>query len=61
MQYGGGRVIRPGDVLESKEEKAAREARTKKIIDAYKEKMGENVDPKVKAKCEKVTGQNVIT
>ncbi|KAH9290754.1 hypothetical protein KI387_034871, partial [Taxus chinensis] len=52
--YGGGKVIHPGDELESKEEKEAREARTKKIIEAYKDKMGENVDPKVKAKCEKV-------
>lgn len=52
--YGGGKVIRPGDVLETEEEKAAREAQTKKLIDAYNEKMGENIDPKVKAKCEKV-------
>ncbi|XP_057850506.1 uncharacterized protein LOC131060988 [Cryptomeria japonica] len=58
--YGGGKVIRPGGVLESKEEKEAREARTKKLTDAYKEKMGENVDPKVKAKCEKVKGENAI-
>lgn len=52
--YGGGKVIRPGDVLETKEEKAMREAKTKKLLDDYKEKMGLNVDPKVKANCEKV-------
>lgn len=52
--YGGGKVIRPGDVLETKEEKEAREAKTKKLLDDYKEKMGLKVDPKVKANCEKV-------
>lgn len=52
--YGGGKVIRPGDVVETKEEKEMREAKTKKLLDDYKEKMGLKVDPIVKANCEKV-------
>ncbi|WVZ02511.1 hypothetical protein V8G54_023317 [Vigna mungo] len=50
--FGGGRVIRPGDVLETEEEKAAKEARTKQLLAAYKKKMGLNIDPKLKAECE---------
>ncbi|BAT90962.1 hypothetical protein LR48_Vigan08g175300 [Vigna angularis] len=50
--FGGGRVIRPGDVLETEEEKAAKEARTKQLLAAYKKKMGLNIDPKLKSECE---------
>ncbi|XP_023766230.1 uncharacterized protein LOC111914750 isoform X2 [Lactuca sativa] len=51
--YGGGKTIRPGDVLETAESKAAKDARTKKMIAAYKRQMGLNIDPKLKAECEK--------
>ncbi|KAL2988952.1 hypothetical protein AAZX31_11G112100 [Glycine max] len=50
--FGGGRVIRPGEVLETKEEKAVKEARTKQLLAAYKKKTGLNVDPKLKSECE---------
>lgn len=54
VQFGGGRVIRPGEVLETEEEKAAKEARTRQLVAAYKSKMGLNIDPKLKLECEKV-------
>lgn len=54
VQYGGGRTIRPGQVLESSEEKAAKEAQTRKLLSEYKTKMGLNIDPKIKLECEKV-------
>lgn len=51
--YGGGRTIRPGDALETAEDKAAKEARSRQLIAAYKRKFGLNMDPKLKAECEK--------
>lgn len=50
--YGGGRTIRPGEVLENEEEKAAKEARTKQMLAAYKKKYGLSIDPKLKIECE---------
>ncbi|KAJ1428151.1 hypothetical protein SESBI_09155 [Sesbania bispinosa] len=50
--FGGGRVIRPGEVLETEEEKAAKEARTKQLLAAYKKKTGLSIDPKLKSECE---------
>ncbi|KAK7257975.1 hypothetical protein RIF29_32331 [Crotalaria pallida] len=50
--FGGGRVIRPGEVLETEEEKAIKEARTKQLIAAYKKEIGLNIDPKLKSECE---------
>ncbi|KAI5342970.1 hypothetical protein L3X38_010846 [Prunus dulcis] len=52
-EFGGGRVIRPGEVLETAEEKAAKEARTRRLVAAYKSKMGMNSDPKLRSECEK--------
>ncbi|GLT31563.1 hypothetical protein SLA2020_062920 [Shorea laevis] len=51
--FGGGRNIRPGDLLETEEERAAKEERTKQLIAAYKRKVGLSVDPKLKAECQK--------
>ncbi|KAF8398299.1 hypothetical protein HHK36_017226 [Tetracentron sinense] len=51
--FGGGRVIRPGEVLETEEDKAAKQARTKELLAAYKKKMGLNIDAKLKSECEK--------
>ncbi|KAH7528062.1 hypothetical protein FEM48_Zijuj05G0031800 [Ziziphus jujuba var. spinosa] len=53
IQFGGGRVIKPGEVLETEEEKAAKEARTRQLLAAYKSKRGLNIDPKLKSECEK--------
>ncbi|KAL9296386.1 hypothetical protein ACSQ67_022282 [Phaseolus vulgaris] len=52
--FGGGRVIRPGEVLETEEEKAVKEARTKQLLAAYKKKYGLNIDPKLKSECEEL-------
>ncbi|XP_057499815.1 uncharacterized protein LOC130784002 isoform X2 [Actinidia eriantha] len=52
--YGGGRVIRPGQVLETAEVKAAKEARTRELVAAYRSKNVINIDPKLKSECEKV-------
>ncbi|KAK4414528.1 hypothetical protein Salat_2865800 [Sesamum alatum] len=51
--YGGGRTIRPGEVLETAEERAAKEARTRQLVAAYKTKIGLKIDPKLKSECEK--------
>ncbi|KAK9051347.1 hypothetical protein SSX86_027974 [Deinandra increscens subsp. villosa] len=51
--YGGGKTIRPGEVLETAESKAAKQARTRQMIAAYNRQMGLNIDPKLKAECEK--------
>ncbi|GFP92440.1 hypothetical protein PHJA_001388200 [Phtheirospermum japonicum] len=51
--YGGGKTIRPGEALETADERAAKEARTKQLVTAYKSKIGLNIDPKVKSECEK--------
>ncbi|XP_010554469.1 PREDICTED: uncharacterized protein LOC104824183 [Tarenaya hassleriana] len=50
--FGGGKNIRPGDSLETAEEKAAKEEKTRRLIAAYKEQIGLNVDPKLKLECE---------
>ncbi|KAL8098315.1 uncharacterized protein LOC141684009 isoform X2 [Apium graveolens] len=52
--YGGGKVIRPGEALETAEDKAAKEARTRQLLAAYKKKVGLNIDPKLKSECQKV-------
>ncbi|XP_021837155.2 uncharacterized protein [Spinacia oleracea] len=51
--FGGGRTIRPGEELESPEDRAAKEARSRQLVAAYKRKMGYNMDPKLRAECEK--------
>lgn len=53
-QYGGGRTIRPGESLETEEERKISEARTQKLLADYRKKRGLDVDPKVKAKAERV-------
>ena len=55
FQFSGGRVICPGEVLESKEEKIVKEARTKQLLAAYNKKTGLNVDPKLKFEYEEVS------
>ena len=54
IQFGGGRVIRPGEVLETADDKAAKEARTRQLLAAYKTKIGLNIDPKLKSECDQV-------
>ncbi|KAM5548492.1 hypothetical protein ABKV19_000082 [Rosa sericea] len=51
--FGGGRVICPGEVLETQEEKAAKEERTRQLVAAYNTKMGLNIYPKLILDCEK--------
>nr|GEW82129.1 reverse transcriptase domain-containing protein [Tanacetum cinerariifolium] len=51
--FGGGKTIQPGEVLETAESKAAKNARTRQMIAAYKQKMGLDIDPKLKSECEK--------
>ncbi|RYR69772.1 hypothetical protein Ahy_A03g016322 isoform B [Arachis hypogaea] len=53
--FGGGRTIRPGEVLETEEERAAKDARTKQLLAAYKKKTGLVIDPKLKSECEEVS------
>ncbi|KAJ8573639.1 hypothetical protein K7X08_010150 [Anisodus acutangulus] len=50
--FGGGRTIRPGEVLESAEEKAAKQARTRELLAAYKSRVGLTIDPNLKLECE---------
>lgn len=51
--FGGGRVIRPGDQLETAEDKIAKEKQTKELIAAYRKKMGFTIDAQTKLECEK--------
>ncbi|ONK63521.1 uncharacterized protein A4U43_C07F16080 [Asparagus officinalis] len=51
--FGGGRTIQPGEVLETVEDKTAKQKRTRELIAAYKRKMGLSIDAKTKAECEK--------
>ncbi|KAI3926068.1 hypothetical protein MKW98_028204 [Papaver atlanticum] len=51
--YGGGKVIQPGGIQEASRDKAAKDARTKKLIANYKSMAGLIVDPKLKSECEK--------
>ncbi|MCO5551654.1 hypothetical protein L7F22_005158 [Adiantum nelumboides] len=51
--YGGGRTIKPGEELETEEEKQVRNARTKELLAAYYKKVGLDVDPRIKAECTK--------
>ncbi|CAL5379982.1 unnamed protein product [Camellia sinensis] len=51
--FGGGRVIRPGEVLETSENKSAKEERTRELLAAYKSKVGLSIDPKLKSECKK--------
>ncbi|KAL2461155.1 hypothetical protein Adt_44575 [Abeliophyllum distichum] len=50
--FGGGRNIRPGEALETAEDRAAKEARTRQLLAAYKSKTGLHVDPNLKNECE---------
>ncbi|KAI4372848.1 hypothetical protein MLD38_011032 [Melastoma candidum] len=50
--FGGGRVIHPGEVLETTEDRAAKEARTRELLAAYKKKMGLSIDAQLKSECE---------
>ncbi|KAF8009934.1 hypothetical protein BT93_J0803 [Corymbia citriodora subsp. variegata] len=52
-KFGGGRTIRPGDVLETAEDRAAKDAHTRELVAAYKRKTGLNIDAKLKSDCEK--------
>ncbi|XP_052182291.1 uncharacterized protein LOC127794965 isoform X3 [Diospyros lotus] len=51
--YGGGRVIRPGEQLETAEDKAAKEKRTRELLAAYRSRTGLSIDTKLKFQCEK--------
>ncbi|KAM7267355.1 hypothetical protein ACFE04_009521 [Oxalis oulophora] len=51
--FGGGKVIRPGDVLETAEDRAAKDERTRQSIAYFKKKAGLFIDPKLKSECEK--------
>lgn len=41
-------------MLESDEERTAKNERTRQLLAAYKKKVGLNVDPKIRSECEKV-------
>ncbi|KAJ7550138.1 hypothetical protein O6H91_07G085300 [Diphasiastrum complanatum] len=55
--YGGGRTIKPGEQLETDDEKKAREAKTQQLLADYRRKLGLDVDPVIKANCEKIMKQ----
>lgn len=50
--FGGGRNIRPGEALETPQDRATKEARTKQLLASYKRNIGLSMDPKLKAECE---------
>ncbi|KAL4289682.1 hypothetical protein GQ457_14G026570 [Hibiscus cannabinus] len=50
--FGGGRTIRPGEVLETEEDRNAKNERTRQSLAAYKKKVGLTVDPKLRSECD---------
>ncbi|KAH7864038.1 hypothetical protein Vadar_024923 [Vaccinium darrowii] len=52
--YGGGRTIRPGEVLETAEVQAAKNARTRELVAEYRRKRDSSIDPKLISECEEV-------
>ncbi|XP_002973676.2 uncharacterized protein LOC9642587 [Selaginella moellendorffii] len=52
--FGGGRTIKPGEELETDEEKKAREAKTKELLAEYRRKMGLDIDPRVSSECQEI-------
>ncbi|MBA0813970.1 hypothetical protein Gohar_027782 [Gossypium harknessii] len=52
--FGGGKTIRPGEVLETEQDREAKNERTRQLLAAYKKKVGLNVDPKLRSECEKI-------
>ena len=53
-QYGGGRTIRPGESLETEEERAGREAKTRQLLENYRKVAGLDMDAGTKARCQQV-------
>nr|GMD36625.1 uncharacterized protein LOC109155969 isoform X2 [Ipomoea batatas] len=51
--FGGGRTLNPGEALETTEEKAAKQARSRQLLAAYKAKKGLVIEPKLKLECQK--------
>ncbi|EPS62251.1 hypothetical protein M569_12540, partial [Genlisea aurea] len=49
--YGGGRNIAPGELLETKEQRAAKDALTRKLLSSYRSKMGLNIDKNLRSEC----------
>ena len=41
-------------MLETADDKAAKEARTRQLLAAYKTQIGLNIDPKLKSECDQV-------
>lgn len=52
--YGGGRVIKPGQLLEPEEVTKARNAAYEEALKMYKRKIGADVDPKVEAEANRI-------
>ncbi|GMI87337.1 hypothetical protein like AT2G38780 [Hibiscus trionum] len=50
--FGGGRTIRPGEVLETEEDRNAKNERTRQLLAAYKKEVGLTVDPKLRSECD---------
>ncbi|XP_074580039.1 uncharacterized protein LOC141836447 isoform X1 [Curcuma longa] len=51
--FGGGRNIQPGEMLETSEDKEAKQKHTRELLAAYKSKMGLTIDYKKRVDCEK--------
>eukprot|EP00271_Cylindrocystis_brebissonii_P021813 TRINITY_DN8034_c0_g1_i1.p1 TRINITY_DN8034_c0_g1~~TRINITY_DN8034_c0_g1_i1.p1 ORF type:complete len:559 (-),score=84.98 TRINITY_DN8034_c0_g1_i1:254-1930(-) len=49
--YGGGRTIQPGQTLESEDDKAARDLKTRQLLEEYRRLSGLDIDPKIQAEC----------
>ncbi|XP_026659881.1 uncharacterized protein LOC103705594 isoform X2 [Phoenix dactylifera] len=60
--FGGGRVIRPGEVLETAEDKIAKEKRSRELLAAYKNRMGLTLDAKTNFECKEALkeGDNLM-
>lgn len=58
--YGGGKNIRPGQLLETKEQEADRERSFKLAMQQYKTKMGLDIDPELEAEADREYSEGMI-
>ncbi|KAL2898362.1 Hyaluronan synthase 2 [Bienertia sinuspersici] len=59
-KFGSAATSESATSSQEEKDKAAKEARSRELIAAYKRKMGVNMDPNIKAECEKAEGGTAI-
>jgi len=58
--YGGGRNLKPGQALETEEQKAAREKAYREALSAYRAKAGLDIDPELEEQAEVLYNEGMV-